>query len=97
MLSERSMLVLTSLAGGEKHGYALIKDVEAFAGVRLGPGTLYAALVRLEQEGLIRALPAADRRRPYQITEAGTKVLARRLEQLTAITELGFSRLSVVS
>lgn len=96
-LSERSMLVLTSLAGGEKHGYALIKDVEAFSGMRLGPGTLYAALARLEREGLIKALPAADRRRPYLITETGTEVLMRRLEQLNAITKLGLSRLAAVS
>jgi DNA-binding PadR family transcriptional regulator len=96
-LSERSMLVLTSLAGGEKHGYALIKDVEAFSGVRLGPGTLYAALARLEQEGLIRALPAAERRRPYEISQAGTEVLLGRLEQLKAITKLGLSRLAAVS
>ena len=91
------MLVLTSLAGGDKHGYALIKDVEAFSGVRLGPGTLYAALARLEQEGMIRALPATDRRRPYQITAAGTDVLLGRLQQLTVITKLGLSRLAAVS
>ena len=42
--SDRGMLVLTSLAGGPKHGYALIKDIEGFAGVTLGPGTLYGAL-----------------------------------------------------
>ncbi len=38
-LPERSVLVLTSLAGGDKHGYALIKDIEAFSGLTLGPGT----------------------------------------------------------
>ena len=37
-------LILSSLAGGEKHGYALTKDIEAFAGVKLAPGTLYEAL-----------------------------------------------------
>ena len=64
-------LVLSSLADGPKHGYALIKDIEEFAGVVLGPGTLYGALARLEDQGPDRgrrargsaaALPA-DRRR----------------------------------
>ena len=43
-LSQRGMLLLTSLADGPKHGYALVKDIEQFAGVTLGPGTLYGAL-----------------------------------------------------
>jgi PadR family transcriptional regulator len=54
---DASVLMLTSLAGGAKHGYALIKDVKGFAGVELGPGTLYGALDRLERLGLIEALP----------------------------------------
>ena len=57
-------LILSSLADGPKHGYALTKDVEAFAGVRLAPGTLYEALARLESQGMIEALEAHDRRRP---------------------------------
>ncbi len=43
--SDRSVLVLTSLASGPKHGYALIKDIEEFSGVKMGPGTLYGCLV----------------------------------------------------
>ena len=46
--SDRSILVLTSLAGNPKHGYALIKDIEEFAGVKMGPGTLYGCLAKLE-------------------------------------------------
>ncbi|MGI8713379.1 MAG: PadR family transcriptional regulator, partial [Solirubrobacteraceae bacterium] len=57
-LSQRSILVLTSLADGPKHGYALIKDIEQFSGVTLGPGTLYGALARLDDTGLVNALPA---------------------------------------
>jgi DNA-binding PadR family transcriptional regulator len=94
-LSERSILVLTSLAGEQRHGYALIKDIESFSGVRLGPGTLYAALARLEHEKLIVALPAADRRRPYEITPAGTEVLAARLAQNAQIAELGLARIGM--
>src|ERR1700685_1200293 len=61
-------LILSSLADGPKHGYALTKDVESFAGGRLAPGTLYEALARLESQGMIEALEAEDRRRPYQLT-----------------------------
>src|ERR1700676_108801 len=56
-------LILSSLADGAKHGYALTKDIEAFAGVRLAPGTLYEALGRLEGQGLIEAVESHDRRR----------------------------------
>ena len=69
--SDRSILILTSLADGPKHGYALIKDIEDFAGITLGAGTLYGALAKLERAGLVEALPAGDRRRPYQITAGG--------------------------
>ena len=96
-LSERSTFVLTSLAGGEKHGYALIKDIEEFSGVRLGPGTLYAALSRLQREGLIEALPEADRRRPYRITAPGSALLKNRLERLAGVTELGLDRLKATA
>ena len=42
-------LILMSLAGGAKHGHALLKDIEGFAGVKLGPGALYGAITRLEE------------------------------------------------
>ena len=71
-------LILSSLADGAKHGYALTKDIEQFAGVRLAPGTLYEALSRLEGQGLIEALASEDRRRPYQLTAAGAEALAGR-------------------
>jgi DNA-binding PadR family transcriptional regulator len=72
--SDRSVLILTSLADGPKHGYALIKDIESFAGIKMGPGTLYGSLSKLERAGLVEALPAEDRRRPYRITSAGLSV-----------------------
>src|ERR1700735_4185634 len=64
-------LILSSLADGPKHGYALTKDIEAFAGVRLAPGTLYEALTRLVGQDLIEAVDSDDRRRPYRLTAAG--------------------------
>ena len=49
---------MASLADGAKHGYAITRDVEEIAGVTLGPGTLYGALARLEERGLIEPLPS---------------------------------------
>jgi DNA-binding PadR family transcriptional regulator len=92
--SDRSILILTSLAGSPKHGYALIKDIEEFAGVQLGAGTLYGALAKLEEDGLVEALPAEDRRRPYQITAAGREQLRDRLSEAARIAELGLRRIS---
>ena len=63
-----AVLVLSSLAGGDKHGYALVKDVQEFASVHIPPGTLYQLLARLESRGLIAALEVEERRRPYRLT-----------------------------
>jgi len=85
--------VLTSLAEGPKHGYAITLDVEQLSGVRLGPGTLYGALSRLEGKGLIEALPAEDRRRPYRLTGAGSAALAEHLGALERVARRGLDRL----
>jgi DNA-binding PadR family transcriptional regulator len=87
------MLILTSLASGPKHGYGLIQDIEEFAGVRLGPGTLYGAIGRLEGRGLIEALDAHGRRRPYQLTAGGAEALETALAELREIVRVGTSRL----
>ena len=95
--SDRSILILTSLAEGPRHGYALVKDIEGFAGVRLGPGTLYGALAKLERAGLVEALAAADRRRPYRITAAGRELLHARLSESVRIAEVGLRRIAAAS
>jgi DNA-binding PadR family transcriptional regulator len=87
-------LILSSLADGVKHGYALTKDIEAFAGVRLAPGTLYEALARLDAQGLIEAVHSEDRRRPYQLTAAGATALRAHLEAQRAAAETGLRRLA---
>ncbi len=92
--SDRSILILTSLAGSPKHGYALIKDIEDFAGVKLGAGTLYGALASLEKAGLVAALPAQERRRPYEITAAGREQLRVRLSEAARIAEVGLRRIA---
>jgi DNA-binding PadR family transcriptional regulator len=89
------VLVLTSLAGGDKHGYALIKDIAAFSGVTLGPGTLYGALARLERDGLVQAQPAVDRRLPYRITAHGRKRLQEHLLESARIAEFGLERIAM--
>ena len=91
--TEPAVLVLTSLADGPKHGYALAKDIESFAGIKLGPGTLYGALSRLEDRGWIEALPAEDRRRPYQITSAGAEHLSAHLQTARQVAATGLRRL----
>jgi DNA-binding PadR family transcriptional regulator len=95
--SDRGILILTSLAGSPKHGYALIKDVEDFAGVKLGAGTLYGALAKLEKAGLVEALPAEDRRRPYQITTAGREQLRERLSESVRIARVGLRRIAAAA
>jgi len=87
-------LILSSLADGAKHGYALTKDIESFAGVRLAPGTLYEALSRLESHGLIEALESDDRRRPYRLTAAGATALATYLRAQRQIADVGLGRLA---
>jgi DNA-binding PadR family transcriptional regulator len=74
-VNDPPVLILTSLASGPKHGYALMQDIEGFSGVRLGPGSLYGAISRLEERGLIEPLGAVSRTRPYQLTSAGRQAL----------------------
>jgi DNA-binding PadR family transcriptional regulator len=87
-------LILSSLAEGAKHGYALTKDIEEFAGVRLAPGTMYEALSRLEGQGLIEGLESDDRRRPYRLTAAGAVALRAHLGTQRKVADLGLRRLA---
>jgi DNA-binding PadR family transcriptional regulator len=87
-------LILSSLADGPKHGYALTRDVEEFAGIRLAPGTLYEALARLEAQGMIEALEPEERRRPYRLTAAGAAALRAHLDAQRQVTETGLRRLA---
>lgn len=90
-----STLILTSLSGGARHGHALARDIEEFTGVRLGPGTLYGAITRLEERGLIEPLAPVDRRRPYRITEEGRAALAETLTRWNRVVDEATSRLGV--
>lgn len=92
--SDPSLLILASLADGPKHGYAMIEDIESLSGTRLGPGTLYGALARLQHRGLIEPLPAEDRRRPYHLTGLGATVLREQLRNLESFATAGLRRLA---
>jgi DNA-binding PadR family transcriptional regulator len=93
--NDPGVLILTSLASGPKHGYALARDIEAFSGAALGPGTLYGAITRLEQRGLIEPLEQDQRRRPYRLTAAGRAELAAAVSELGAIADEGAHRLGM--
>ena len=92
-MSDPTLLVLSSLAGGEKHGYAMMEDIERFAGVRLGPGTLYGAITRLEERGWIAPAGRTERRQPYTITGTGRAYLQEQLSDLGKIVRTGQRRL----
>lgn len=80
--SDPPLLVLASLAAGPKHGHAMLDDIEKMSGARLGPGTLYGAISRLEAQGWIEPLPAQARRRPYRLTAAGQAAFTAKMTTL---------------
>ena len=95
-LSPPVLHILLTLAEGAKHGYAIKQDVEARAdgAIRLGPGTLYEAIARLEDAGLIAESAAAApangqeaQRRIYQLTDRGWATLRREVRQLADLVE----------
>ena len=92
-MTDPSLLILASLADGDKHGYAMMEDIQQFAGVRLGPGTLYGAITRLEERGLIRPVSCDDRRQPYTITATGRTALQEQTSDLERIVKTAIRRL----
>ena len=94
--SDPPLLVLASLASGPKHGHAMIDDIVHLCGTRLGPGTLYGAIARLEQQGWIEPLPAEERRQPYRITGEGLRVLRAKLTTMQQFTKAGLKRLEAL-
>jgi len=91
--AEPALLILVSLSDGPKHGYAIMQDVEAGTGRPMGAGTLYAALARLEEQGLIEPMAPVDRRRPYRLTAVGASNLAEQLRGLSEYAQQGLRQL----
>jgi DNA-binding PadR family transcriptional regulator len=88
--------IMLALADGAKHGYAIKTDVESRTdgAIRLGPGTLYEAIQRLEEGGLIAERPGGEpengqaaQRRYYALTDRGWKMLAAEVRQLGLVVD----------
>ena len=92
--ADPSLLILTSLSDGPKHGYAIMTDVAGFSDVRMEPGTLYGALSRLERRGWVAPLASTERRRPYQITAAGQSVLAEQVKTMRQVVRTATRRIA---
>ncbi|MFF2954411.1 PadR family transcriptional regulator [Kitasatospora sp. NPDC057965] len=101
-MQEPTLLLLTALADAPRHGYALIQEIAAISDgrVKMRTGTLYGALDRLLQQGLIEV--AAEEivdgraRRTYALTEAGRGALATEAERLRAVATEAERRLAAV-
>jgi len=100
-LSPATFHILMSLAEEERHGYAIIQDVEASTDgeLRLSPGTLYRTIQRMVEDGLIvesNRRPAArfddERRRYYRITPLGVAAARGELRRLSQLVRLGRER-----
>ncbi len=100
-MQESSFLILTALAAGSQHGYGIIRDVEGISGgrVRLQAGTLYTALERLSDEGLIEAereeVVDSRLRRYYQLTASGRERLAEEAARLQTHAATALKRLDL--
>ncbi len=91
--SDPELLILSSLASGPKHGYAIMLDVSTFSGVELGPGTLYSAIARLVENGWMEPEEPHGRQRPYRLTGRGLQHLRAQLEKMRQLANVGMRRL----
>lgn len=101
--NDAQMLVLTVLADGPRHGYTINAAIGDLTGRKLGPGSLYGALSRLEARGLIRPVEEAseagqqaqERHRTVQITDVGRETLRVELEQMSRVSQAGLRALGI--
>ncbi|MFI5693749.1 PadR family transcriptional regulator [Kribbella sp. NPDC051586] len=93
--NDSQTLVLSVLADGPKHGYAINNAIEELTGQRLGAGSLYGALSRLEAKGLIETLEEQGRQRPVQLTTTGREVLEKELRAMARVANAGLRSLGV--
>ena len=85
---------MVSLSDGQKHGYAIMKDIQELTGTPMSPGTLYGAVARLDQRGWIEEVQTRSyRRRPYRLTQIGRRALHEHLELMGELAATGMRRL----
>lgn len=72
----------------------MLDDIQQMCGARLGPGTLYGAIARLEQQGWIEQLPAENRRKPYRLTQLGQNAFSAKMKTLQRIVDYGAGRMA---
>ncbi len=94
-VNDSQTLVLCVLANGPLHGYAINIAIEELTGQRLGPGSLYGALARLESKQLIRVLKVKGRQQPVELTPAGRAELERELRSMARVAACGLKHLGV--
>ncbi|GAA2376044.1 PadR family transcriptional regulator [Catellatospora methionotrophica] len=98
-LQEPTFLILSALAAGPMHGYGVIQEVEALSGgrVSLRPGTLYGALDRLSEQGLVaqdgEEVVDGRLRRYYRLTDPGATVLDAEVQRMTGNARAAAARL----
>ena len=71
----------------------MMEDIEKSSSIKLGPGTLYGAITRLENNGWIAPVPSEDRRQPYTLTALGRKSLESELAALDSVLKTAIKRL----
>jgi DNA-binding PadR family transcriptional regulator len=95
-LSPAVFAILLALAGGEKHGYAIMKEAAEPAGgaIKMGPGTLYGSIDRMIRDSLVEetGFTDDDRRRYYRITSLGLKVFSAELSRIGNIVRAARSK-----
>lgn len=94
-VNDAQTLVLCALAEQPLHGYAINAAIAELTGERLGPGSLYGALARLETKGLIESIDGTGRQRPVRITAAGRESLERNLRSMAKVAETGLRNLNL--
>jgi len=91
---EAAVWIMVALADEPKHGYAIMKDIQKLGGFSMAPGTLYAALARMDRAGLVEEVQTEDyRQRPFRLTALGRARLTGDLQLLAALTSTGSRRL----
>ncbi|MBV6700447.1 PadR family transcriptional regulator [Kitasatospora aureofaciens] len=96
--NDAQTLVLCALADGPLHGYAVNAAIERLVGERLGPGSLYGALTRLQAKQLIEPAESTDpqaRQRPVRLTPKGRQVLEEELRSMAKVAAAGLRSLGV--